>query len=183
MLPETLTNLSLPPLYSQPLLPNVLPQSLQHLVIGSSDIKLKVGCLPHGLLTLRMANAVARARFNRPLPAGVIPATLKELYIDSDEFDRSLHSTFPIDSQLTTFSMFSPHFAQPLPSFAHLSHLRTLALCIAWPNPLPPNCLNPSLTSLALGGGYVHTLQHDTVAYVHSPRDTRPRLEHSSGLH
>lgn len=163
-----LTHLSLPALYSHPLTPNVLPPTLQHLVIGSSDIKLRVGCLPHGLLTLRMASAITRAQFNRPLPAGVIPSTLTELYIDSDEFDRSLHTTFPADSRLATFSMFSPHFTRPLPSFAHLSHLRTLALCIAWPNPLPPHCLPPTLTTLNIGGGYVHALQPNTVAYVTS---------------
>ena len=163
-----LTHLSLPALYSQPLIPGVLPPTLQHLVIGSSDIKLKVGCLPHGLLTLRMTSAITRARFNRPLPTGVIPSTLTELYLDSDEFNRPLHSTFPVDSQLTTFSMFSPHFAQPLPSFAHLAHLCTLSLCIAWPSPLPPNALPPTLTTLNIGGGYLHSLQHDTLAYVHA---------------
>ena len=164
----SLTHLSLPALYSHPLTPGVLPQSLLHLVIGSSDIKLKVGCLPHGLLTLRMASSIARARFNRPLPAGVIPSTLTELFIDSDDFNRPLHATFPVDSQITMFSMFSPHFAQPLPSFAHLSRLRTLALCISWPSPLPPNSLPATLTTINIGGGYVHTLTPDTVAYIRS---------------
>ena len=169
VLPASLTRLSLPTMYPHSLKPGVLPPSLQHLVIGSTDIKLRVGCLPHGLLTLRMASAIARvARFNRPLPAGVIPSTLTELYIDSDDFDRSLHAAFPADSHITTFSMFAPHFAQPLPSFAHFSHLRTLALCIPWPNPLPANCLPPTLTTLNIGGGYVHSLQPDTVAYVHT---------------
>ena len=161
-----LTHLSLPALYSHPLTSNVLPPTLKHLVIGSSDLKLRVGCLPDGLLTLRMASAVTRAQFNRPLPAGVIPSTLTELYIDSDEFDRSLHATLPADSRLAMFSMFSPHFTRPLPSFVHLAHLRTLALCIAWPNPLPARCLPPTLTTFNVGGGYVHALQADTVAYV-----------------
>ena len=163
---QHLTSLSLPHTYSQPLLPDVLPRSLRQLRLGNGDVELHVGCLPSGLQQLVVGDCKdPDGRFNQPLPAGLLPPSLTELYLVSRHFNQPLDTAFSADSQLRKLYLHAPSFAHSLRPLRQLQRLSTLVLVKRWPEPLlGAEVLPSSLRHLALSGGYHHRLTADTLA-------------------
>ena len=161
-----LTSLSLPQTYSQPLLPGVLPQSLRQLRLGGGDVELHVGCLPDELLSLVVGDCKdADCRFNQPLPAGLLPTSLTELYLVSRHFNQPLDTAFPVSNQLCKLYLHTPTFSHSLRPLQQLHQLRTLVLVKRWPEPIHgAEVLPPTLRHFALSGGYSHELTADTLA-------------------